>query len=170
LAWGTNSENHLDPLWGQIEAADAGEVTPLPGETRDEAQPDRVAARKDDRNRRCHGFRRLCRRSAGERRDHLDLAADEVGGQCRQPIGVALRPAVFDRDVLTFDVAGFVQSLAERGHIRGNRIGRRGAEDADHRHRLLLRARWLARARGRVRPENRGVSSPSPPIERWGRN
>ena len=47
------------------------------------------------------------------RHDHIDLAADEIGGQC-EPIIVALCPAVFDRHVLSFDVAGFAQSLAER--------------------------------------------------------
>ena len=50
--------------------------------------------------------------------DHVDLAADEIGGQCGQPIIVALRPAVFDRHVLSLDIAGFAQSLAERGHKR----------------------------------------------------
>ena len=53
-------------------------------------------------------------------RDHVDLAADEIGGQCGQPIIAALRPAVFDRHVLSLDVAGFAQSLAERGHKRCN--------------------------------------------------
>ena len=49
--------------------------------------------------------------------DHIDLAADEVGGQCGQPIIAALRPAVFDRHVLSLDIAGFAQSLAERGRL-----------------------------------------------------
>ena len=61
--------------------------------------------------------------TAGCRRchDHVDLAADEVGGQCGQPIIAALRPAVFDRHILSLDIAGFAQSLAERGHKRCNR-------------------------------------------------
>ena len=54
----------------------------------------------------------------GDGHDHVDLAADEVGGQCRQPIIVALRPAVFDRQVLSLDVAALTQSLVERGHKR----------------------------------------------------
>src|SRR5882672_5025903 len=54
---------------------------------------------------------------------------------------MALRPAVFDRQILSLHVAGFAQSLAERGHKRcRRRAGRPGVEDADHRHRLLLRA------------------------------
>src|SRR5437868_2329330 len=54
---------------------------------------------------------------------------------------MALRPAVFDRYILSFDVAGFAQSLEERGNKWcRRRAGRPGVEDADHRHRLLLRA------------------------------
>src|SRR5438105_4753211 len=49
-------------------------------------------------------------------------------------------PSRFDRHVLSFDIAGFAQSLAERDHIRCSRAGRGEAEAADHRHRLLLRA------------------------------
>ena len=68
----------------------------------------------------------------------VDLAADEIGRQCGQPIIVAFRQAVFDRHVLSLDIAGFAQSLAERGHQ--SRARRGGPEVADHRHRLLLRA------------------------------
>src|SRR5438067_8482447 len=53
---------------------------------------------------------------------------------------MALRKAVFDRQILSLDVAGFAQSLTERGHKRCRRRRAGGAEDADHRHRLLLRA------------------------------
>jgi hypothetical protein len=34
----------------------------------------------------------------------------------REPITSAFRPAVFDRDVLAFDEACFLQAVAERGH------------------------------------------------------
>ena len=54
---------------------------------------------------------------------------------------MALRPAVFDRHILSLDVADFAQSLAERGHKRFNRrAGRPRVEDTDHRHRFLLRS------------------------------
>ena len=39
--------------------------------------------------------------------------ADEIGGQGGQPIIVALCPAVFDRHVLSLDVAGFAQPLVD---------------------------------------------------------
>ena len=45
--------------------------------------------------------------SMATRRDHIDFASDEVRGQFRQPIKAILRPMVFDRHVLVFDVAGF---------------------------------------------------------------
>ena len=73
-------------------------------------------------------------------RDHVHPSADEIGGQCGQSIIATIRPTVFDRYVLSFDVPGIAQSLAERGHIRcEHAAGRPGAEEADHRHRLLLR-------------------------------
>ena len=67
---------------------------------------------------------------------------DVVGGQCRQPIVVALRRAVFHRHVLSFDVAALAQSLPERSQIRIRGGGcAASSEVADHRHRLLLRMR-----------------------------
>src|SRR5439155_10826384 len=97
---------------------------------------------KDDRDRRGRSFRRYCRRGAAARRDYVNLAADEISGQCGQPIVVALCPAVFDRHILSLGVAGFTQPLAERSHRRRRRrgAGRGAAEETDHRHRLLLRA------------------------------
>ena len=62
-------------------------------------------------------------------------------------IDATFRPAVFDRDVLTFDVAGFRQSLPERRNQMSIRCKRSCADEADHRHRLL-------RTRG-ARPRNR---------------
>src|SRR5271169_2520504 len=46
--------------------------------------------------------------------DHGYAAADEIGRQRRQPIELVLRPAVFDRHVLTLDIAGFLQALEKR--------------------------------------------------------
>jgi hypothetical protein len=84
-------------------------------------------------------FRRSCR-SETACRDHVDPAGDEIGGQCRQPIIVSLCPAVFDRHILSLDKAGFTHPLVERSHQRRIRAGRGVAEEADQRHRLLLRA------------------------------
>ena len=130
------------------EGAEAREVAARPGDTGDQAVPDRVVdAGENDRDRRGRVLRRACCRD-GARRDHVDLAADEVGSQCRQPIIVAFRKAVFDRHVLSLDIAGFAQSMMERRHIRSRRAGRPAVEVPDHRHRLLLRT-------GGVRPCDR---------------
>ena len=60
------------------------------------------------------------RRRRGARDDHRHLTANQFGRQRWQPIISAVRPAVFDRHVLTFDIPDFVQALAEcRDEIRG---------------------------------------------------
>ena len=120
LAWGTSSDSSSSRLGISSTVRMLTPVRLPPGRARLATRPrlDRVAADdEDDRDRRGCAFRRECRRGAA-RHDHVDLAADEVGGQCGQPIIVTLRPAVFDRHVLSLDIAGFAQSLAERGHKR----------------------------------------------------
>ena len=47
------------------------------------------------------------------RDDHGDLPANQIGRQRRQPVDLILGPAVFDRDVLAFDIAGVLQALAK---------------------------------------------------------
>src|SRR5437764_398721 len=73
---------------------------------------------------------------------------------------MALRPAVFDRHILSLDVAGFAQSLAERAHQRCKRAGRRAVENADHRHRLLLCAPGERPCRHRAAEKNYEIASP----------
>ena len=98
----------------------------------------------------CHGDeRRIVAAGCG---DHGHLTPNEFGRERRQPIRSSLRPAIFDRDVLTLDVAGLVQASAEGGHRRSERLRRLSIEESDHRHRRLLRAR-------RKRP--RGAAPPS---------
>src|SRR5207249_11033039 len=64
---------------------------------------------------------------------------------CGQPVIVALRPAVFDRYILSLDIAGFARSRAERAHKRCVRVGPGAVEVAAPRHRLLLRAQGAPR-------------------------
>src|SRR4051794_27817607 len=73
---------------------------------------------------------------------------------------MALRPAVFDHHILSLDVAGFAQSLAEPGRERCKRAGLPRAEDADHRHRLLLRAPRERPCRHRAGERNYAIASP----------
>src|SRR5262249_47223975 len=46
-----------------------------------------------------------CKRSniAADRNDNCDLPADEISGQCSEPVVISLCPAVFDRHVAAFD-------------------------------------------------------------------
>jgi hypothetical protein len=78
---------------------------------------------------------------------------DEIGGQCGQLIVMTLRPAVLDRHVFSFDVAGCAQSLAECGQPLCKQAGRRAGEKADHWHRLLLRAQRTRRGQRATQEE-----------------
>jgi hypothetical protein len=61
----------------------------------------------------------------------------------------ALRPTIFDFDVLALDKACVFQALAESTQPFRVSIGRRGVEEPDHWHRRLLRAcrEWPRRCR-----------------------
>src|SRR5262249_45019019 len=95
---------------------------------------------KHDRDRR---GRRFCSERCGRAicDDHAHPAADQIGRQLRQPIITAFRPAVFDRHILTLDVAFFTEALPERGQIPYPKIYRDAVEKPYHRHCCLLRAR-----------------------------
>jgi hypothetical protein len=106
----------------------------------DKSKRDRVEPKlEDDRNCRGRGLGRKCRGCAG-RGNHGDLSANQLGRQRRQPLVLPLRPAVFDRDAFALDTTGFLQALTERGHHVRVRLGRRAAQESDHRHGRLLRA------------------------------
>jgi hypothetical protein len=127
----------------------------------DQAVLDRVvAAEEDDRDRRGCAFGRQCRNRAAGGRDHVYLAAEEIGGQRGQPIIAALRLAVLDRHVLSFDIAGLAQPLVERGHKRCKRGGQAAAEKADHRHRVLLRAEAARRRRHCAAQQQHQLATP----------
>src|SRR5262249_52424795 len=75
------------------------------------------------------------------RGDDCDVALDQVGRQRWQSVIVTFRPSILDGRVLTVDVAGFLQTLAERGHVRRIPVRRCAVEKPDYRHRRLLRPR-----------------------------
>jgi len=75
----------------------------------DKSYRDRVEpCREDDRDRRGCCLCRLCRNAVRGNQRHL--TPNEIGCQCRQPIVLILREAVFDRHVLPLDIAGFFQA------------------------------------------------------------
>ena len=73
--------------------------------------------------------------------NHGDATADEIGHQRRQAIILALQPVVLDHHVLVLNVAGFVEAFAEGSARARGILGRPGTDEADDRHRRLLRAR-----------------------------
>src|SRR5262249_37941843 len=110
-----------------------------PVETGDKPQLDWVVtAGEHDRN--CR--RRLfgCQRGpdASRRTDDADLRPKQVDDECRQSIVLTLGPAIFDGDVLPFDVSALLQSLMECCECIGGLAGGPTAEKADHRHGRLL--------------------------------
>ena len=111
------------------------DVAARPIEAGDKAVFTRVIVAREH-NRDCTG-----RRLGRERRivaagcsDHGHLTLNEFGRQRRQSIRPPLRPAIFDRDVLAFDIAGLIQALAERGHHRNPRLRRLPVQKSNHRH------------------------------------
>jgi hypothetical protein len=85
--------------------------------------------------------------------------ADEVGGHLPQSVISASRPTVFDDDILTLNVASFIQAPMERGDELCEGTGRLAVEPPNHRHRLLRARR--ERPRGRRAVEQRDELAPS---------
>ena len=121
----------LQPLCRQLgtEKIDSCQVAARTGEAGDKTVPDRVIAGVED-----DGDRRGCRlgrerRDTSERGDHGDLPANQIGRQFRQPIDLILGEAVFDRHVLTLDIAALLEALTECAQTLRDRvqaIGSRG--------------------------------------------
>src|SRR5215472_13554888 len=76
------------------------------------------------------------------------FAPDQLPRQCGQPLILTVGPLVFDRDVAALDIAGLTKALLKCRTFMG--AGTPAREDADHRHRRLLRAR-------RQRPSRRAA-------------
>src|SRR6516225_3555233 len=75
---------------------------------------------------------------------------------------------VLDRHVLTLDIAGFPEGVAERGCERRESLWRPGVEKPDHRHHRLLRAcreRPCSRRAAEQRDELAAPHGTSPPAE-----
>src|SRR5215475_5019958 len=75
------------------------------------------------------------------RSDHRHLTAYQIGCEVGQSVDLVLRPAILNRHILALDVAGFTKALAECGQISCTIDRRRAAEEPNHRHSRLLRAR-----------------------------
>ena len=124
-----------------IENIETCQIAARPGKAGNKTKLDRVFGRDED-----DGDCRRCRLSGEhgtcERGDHGDLSANQFGRQQRQPIYLALGPAVVDRHVLALDIAGVFEALAECPQtVRVRVVKRCGVEEPDDRHHRLLRAR-----------------------------
>src|SRR5262249_54119375 len=109
----------------------------------DETELDRVFGDAEDYGDR--GCCQLgCQRGSGStgRGDHGDLPANQVGRQFRQSIGLIRGPAIYDRDILTLDIAGVFQATVKSLQTAREHFRRYDIKKPNHRHPLaLLRAR-----------------------------
>ena len=122
-----------------VEDGHPGEVPARPGEAADETDRDRVAAAgKGDGD---GGGRGLggARGGIAEGGDDRHVAGHQLGCQGRQPVELTVRPAKLEGDVAVRDVAPLGEAFLKRGHRARALVAR--MEEADHRHRRLLRAR-----------------------------
>jgi hypothetical protein len=77
--------------------ADPGQVAAGTGHAGNQAGSDGIGTSLEHNRDRRDGIlgRERCNHAA-VRCDHVDVAADEFGGECRQPIDAVLRPSVFN--------------------------------------------------------------------------
>src|SRR5262249_46537540 len=73
--------------------------------------------------------------------DHGHSAPNQFGRHRRQSLALIFGPAIFDRYAFAFDITGLFKALPEAAHRLRDHLERCGVEEADHRHRALLRAR-----------------------------
>jgi hypothetical protein len=134
-----------------LHPVDAGDVAAGAAQTRHQTSLDRIDARgKDDRNGRCRRFCGQRSRGAERRDDNCHLPRRQFGRDLTEPRIVAVRPAIFDRDIAALVKARFAQALPECRDDLGGGFGGGGVEEADHRHRPLLRARRQRPGGGRA--------------------
>ena len=131
------------------EPANPGEVAARPIKAANETLLDRVAAgQKNDWDSR---GRRLCGQdssAASCRVNNCHFAGHQIACQHWQPSVLVIGEPVFDRDVAPFDVTRFGQTSAECLREVRPVVACERAQEPDHRHRRLLRARC-------ERPKNR---------------
>src|SRR5262249_16416859 len=82
-----------------------------------------------------------CRRTSSDQNDRSYAAIHQLSRLLRKSIVLSLRPAVFECDVATLDVAGFSQALLDCFNKARVWSRRHAAEDSDHGYRRVLRAR-----------------------------
>src|SRR5262245_56308312 len=151
----------LQPLRAYFQGQRAGacEVAAGPIQAGDKSKCYWVACcEENDWNCRGRSFQRQRRRS-GERRNDGYPTTNQIGRQRRQLIVAALRPAIFYRQILALDIAGFLQALTESTQAVFVQVRRIAAQKSDHGHHRLLRTR-CERPRCRCAAEKRDELAP----------
>src|SRR5438132_1301808 len=64
-------------------------------------------------------------RGCAGRGDQGDVATNQLPCECRQPVDLILRPAVFDRHIHAFDIAAVLQTLPKCAQTIRIPVGRR---------------------------------------------
>jgi hypothetical protein len=152
---GDNLAQEFESLAGRVgvQARQAGNVPARPGEARDEACADWVRRhREDDRNLRCHLFRR--NDSIGSKRDNdIDLEPNELGRELAEALRTSLRPTIVDRDVVTLGPAELAQPLRKGGEqfACGRRCAWDQEPDLPRLRRLHLSRKWRGEEAARQR-------------------
>jgi hypothetical protein len=97
-----------------VQISHAGQVSPGPVQARYKSCLDRVDRHaEDDRNCRGRGLGRHRSKRAAARNNHSDVKLNKFRRQLRQEIVLALRPTIFDRNVLALNISCLFQSLVE---------------------------------------------------------
>src|SRR5262249_45196214 len=78
---------------------------------------------------------------AGGGGDQGDVLANQVGRQLRQSVGLVLRPAIYDRDILTLEVAAVFQATVKSLQATREHFGRYDIKKPNCRHGRPLRPR-----------------------------
>ena len=152
----------LQPLrrYLYVQICHAGHIAAGSVKAGDKSNVNRVGPyTEDDWNARCRCLRRQRRSSATGGYKYGNLIMNQLRGKLRQSISMRLRPSILDVDVLALYIACHSQPLAESSQTDGIIFRRSDCEDADHRHRLLLRA-CRERPRRRRAAEQRDELAP----------
>jgi hypothetical protein len=71
-------------------------------------------------------------------RNHGDAPANQIGRKLWQSIDLTVSPAVFERNILAFDVSGLLEALPKSAQIIREGLKRCRVQKSNHRHRPLL--------------------------------
>ena len=119
----------------------SGEVASRPCQARDQAVLDRVDAglEYDWNGRDCR--LRGNRSGIADCHDHRRATAGQLDGQLGQPLVSALRRSIFERDILAFDEARFLEAFVKGRDLLAQCSQRSGGHISDDRHGRRLRPR-----------------------------